>query len=120
MANLLIVDDEADIREGMRQLLIAHGHSVIEAGNGAAGLAQLAQNRVDLVLMDIVMPGKEGIETIMEIRRLWPNMKIVAMSGRPRKDIFLDVASKLGADAILHKPFQPGALSKTVEGVLAR
>ena len=114
MANLLVIDDEADIRDGLRDLLVSRGHSVIEAGDGAEGLMQLAGNDIDLVLVDIIMPSKEGIETIKEIRRMSPEVRIVAMSGHPSKDFYLDLASRLGANAVLCKPFQPAELSKTM------
>lgn len=119
MAHVLVVDDDADIREGVHELLTACGHSVTEAANGAIGLRELASNTVDLVLMDILMPQKEGIETIQEIRRAQPNKKIVAMSGCAARHTYLEFARSLGADAVLTKPFQPSKLLETIGSVLA-
>ena len=119
MARVLVVDDDPDIREGVHHMLAACGHSVIEAENGAVGLERLATNGIDLVLMDLLMPHKEGIETIQEIRRLQPDKKIVAMSGCDAKHTYLGFAKWLGADAVLIKPFQPNELIEAIARVLA-
>jgi DNA-binding response OmpR family regulator len=118
MARVLVVDDDADIREGVHDVLAACGHSVLEAANGAIGLRQLANNNVDLVLMDILMPDKEGIETIQEIRRVQPDKRILAMSGCEARHDYLDFARYLGADAVLTKPFQPAELLEAIGSVL--
>jgi len=118
MASLLIVDDEPEIREGLRDLLVSCGHSVVEADDGAHGLLQLARHDVDLVLLDIIMPCKEGIETLQEIRRACPSVGIIAMSGHPSKDFYLGLAQRLGADAVLCKPFQPAELTRAMLHVL--
>jgi len=118
MARVLIVDDDPYIREGVHDVLKACGHSVIEAENGAVGLDRLATHSVDLVLVDLVMPRKEGIETIQEIRRAQPDKKIVAMSGCDAKGTYLGFAKRLGADAVLSKPFQPADLLETIGRVL--
>jgi DNA-binding response OmpR family regulator len=119
MARVLIVDDDADIREGVHDVLAACGHSVLEASNGTVGLQQLTRNNVDLVLMDILMPDKEGIETIQEIRRMQPDKKILAMSGCEARHDYLDFAKYLGADAVLTKPFQPAELLEAIGSVLS-
>src|SRR6185436_17443973 len=97
MAHLLLIDDDAAVRQMIRRILLDAGHSVIEAANGAVGLEQLVQSPVDVVLTDIFMPGMEGVETIQHIRNLRPNMKIIAMSGSYSRDAYLSAASKLGA-----------------------
>jgi CheY-like chemotaxis protein len=119
MAQLLVIDDEPSIRQMACRILIAGGHSVIEAENGTVGLAQLAKHHVDLVLTDIIMPGTEGIETIQQIRRLLPDMKIIAMSGSHAHELYLQAAEKLGADEILTKPFRATELRDTVSRVLS-
>jgi DNA-binding NtrC family response regulator len=119
MAHVLVIDDDTNIRQAVRRTLLAGGLSVIEAENGAVGLAQLAQNHVDLVLTDIIMPGTEGVETIQQVRRLRPVMKIIAMSGSHARNLYLDAASKLGAHAILAKPFRGKELRDAVDRVLA-
>jgi len=119
MAHLLVIDDDTAVRQTVRRMLLDAGHSVLEAENGAVGLAQLAQNNVDLVLTDIFMPGTEGVETIQEIRRLRPQMKVIAMSGSYSRDAYLSAASKLGAQAVLKKPFRTAELRSTVDKVLS-
>lgn len=110
MANVLVVDDDPEIRDAVRQLLENRGHSVVEAGNGEAGLRQLANSQIDVVLIDILMPNKEGLETIREIRSIQPDKRIVAMSGYGSKDLYLPTAIRFGADVFLTKPFQPAEL----------
>jgi DNA-binding NtrC family response regulator len=119
MARLLVIEDEPLVRQTIRMILALDGHSIIEAENGAHGLAELAQNEVDLVLTDIIMPGTEGIETIKQIRFLHPHLKIVAMSGTGASNLYLNAASKLGANAVLQKPFLPAHLRETVARVLS-
>ena len=119
MARVLIVDDDADIREGVHDMLAACGHSVFEASNGAIALRQLTSNCIDVVLTDILMPDKEGIETIQEIRRIQPDKKILAMSGCEARHEYLDFARYLGADAVLTKPFQPAELLEAIGSVLS-
>jgi len=119
MANLLVIDDDPAVREAVSQSLAASGYSVVQAEDGVVGIAQLSHNDVDLVLVDIVMPRKEGIETIQEIRLARPSLKIVAMSGCPFRDLYLSVACKLGADAVLTKPFETAELRDTVKALLA-
>ena len=107
MALVLIIDDEDAVRFTLRKFIEAEGHVVVEAVNGDDGLKQFETNDVDLVITDIIMPDKEGIETIVEIKRDHPDVKIIAISGGGRMGStdFLEVAKKLGADEILPKPF---------------
>jgi len=119
MARLLVIEDEPLVRQTVRMILALDGHSIFEAENGALGLAQLDQNKVDLVLTDLIMPGTEGIETIKQIRLHHPHLKIVAMSGTGASDLYLNAASKLGANAILQKPFLPAQLRETVARALS-
>jgi|RhiMethySRZTD1v2_1073278.scaffolds.fasta_scaffold1150316_1 CheY-like chemotaxis protein len=120
MAHLLVIDDDAAVRQTMRRMLLDAGHSVVEADNGATGIAQVTQGAIDVVLTDIIMPGTEGVETIQQIRRLRPNMKIIAMSGSYSSDAYLSAAAKLGAQAILKKPFRTAELRDTINQVLAQ
>ena len=118
MANLLVIDDEPLIRQMARRILEGSGHRVIEAENGVIGLARLEENPVDLVLTDIVMPNKEGVETIQDIRRFHPEVKVIAMSGSGSHQLYLDTAMKFGAHAALNKPFRPDDLREIVGRVL--
>ena len=120
MAKILVIDDSEDIRVLLHQALQSAGHSVIEAADGDLGLKAFREHQPDLVITDIVMPNKEGLETIMELRREFPAVKIVAMSGGTRGMVisFLPAAKKLGADYTLPKPFNLGELLAIVDEAL--
>jgi len=120
MARILVIDDEALIRETIRIKLEQSGHEVIEAANGVEGLRALEDGRFDLVVTDIIMPEQEGIETIRKIRDRDQRVAIIAISGggRGRNYQFLDIARKLGADAALPKPFTGSQLLEVVRTVL--
>jgi CheY-like chemotaxis protein len=108
MAEVLIVDDEQMVRALLRRFLKQAGHTVTEAEDGLAALAQLRRLPFDLVMLDIFMPQAEGIETLLAIRSAGYDVPVVAMSGRQRgreEADFLMYATKLGADEMLRKPF---------------
>jgi CheY-like chemotaxis protein len=117
MASVLVIDDDEQIRTFVRTVLEKEGFVVHEADNGARGLASYRQLLPDVVLCDIFMPEKEGLETILNLCRQSPGVKIVAMSGgssvtRPTE--FLPLAERFGAVAALEKPFGKGVLLQTV------
>ncbi len=114
---VLVVDDEESVRGLLRQILEAAGYQVLEAANGNQALARLKDTRVDLVITDLAMPEKEGMETIQELARLEPRPKIIAMSGAFGAPI-LKISRKLGAHAALAKPIRPDELLETVRAVL--
>jgi CheY-like chemotaxis protein len=107
MALILIIDDDPMVRTALAMALQAAGHRVMEAADGQAGLAVFQAHGADVVVTDILMPRKEGIETIRELRLAAPDLRIVAMSASPTHSgpDWLRVASQLGADATLTKPF---------------
>jgi DNA-binding response OmpR family regulator len=118
---VLVIDDEQLIRLQVRTALEQEGFVVHEAGNGNEGLTRIALAIPDVVITDILMPDKEGIETILELRRRYPTIRIIAISGGGRtgnKD-FLRTAKHLGADRTLAKPFGLTELLKLVREVLA-
>lgn len=119
---ILLIEDDAAIRTMTRRLLVEAGYAVQEADDGKAGLAYYNQRRFDAVITDIVMPDKEGLETIRELRRADPLVKIIAMSGAGGQGHggYLEIALKLGAHRILHKPFTSDALLAIVGEVLAK
>lgn len=121
MAKILLIDDDADVRAPLATWLQRHGHEVSEAGNGVEGLARLEQGSFDVVVTDIIMPDMEGIETILHIRKRWPALPVVAISGggSGEPSQALRPASRLGAHATLRKPFRPSALGELVEQLLA-
>lgn len=118
---ILVIDDEELIRVQVSSALEQEGFVVHEAANGNEGLTQIELSVPDLVITDILMPDKEGIETILDLRRRYPSIRIIAISGGGRmgnKD-FLRTAKHLGADRTLAKPFALGELLKLVREVLA-
>lgn len=107
MARILIVDDEENVRFTLVKALKSLGHEIYQAPDGNAALAIMTEQEIDLIVTDIFMPNREGLETIIEIRMNWPQVKLVAMSGggRIRNTEFLEIAEKFGADLVLKKPF---------------
>jgi DNA-binding response OmpR family regulator len=119
MARILLIDDDDALRGVIAQNLILAGHTVIEAADGRQGVDLFHATPVDLVLTDLVMPGKEGVETIIELHGENPDLPIIAMSGgMPRSSMYLDIAAKLGARRALAKPFTPQDLLKAIDEVL--
>ncbi len=120
MARVLVVDDEEFIRFTLRQMLEKAGHEVIEAVNGQDALDAFQRTTVDLVITDIIMPEKEGIETIVELRRQRPDLKIIAVSGggRTRTLDYLDIAERLGADSAIAKPLKRKTVMDAVNKAL--
>ena len=113
---ILVVDDNEDLRSTIQALLRADGFDVAVAGNGQAAL-ELHQSRpADVVITDLFMPDKDGIETIIELKKLYPTVKIVAMSGwtSTQGSDYLQVAREIGAAVTLQKPFDPLELSRVV------
>ncbi|PAW88851.1 MAG: response regulator [Pedosphaera sp. Tous-C6FEB] len=120
MANILIIEDDAPIRLLTCEFLRRAGHTIREACNGREGIELATRETFDLVLTDIIMPEKEGIEVIMDLRRKQPGLRIIAMSGGGRisANDCLSLAQKLGAKATLNKPFGGTELLATVAAVL--
>jgi len=105
VAEILIIDDHAGDRYIMAEALMGAGYQIRQANEGAKGLALCRERLPALVVTDIVMAVKDGIETIRELRRLAPNIPILAVSGTEHADLYLNAVSLLGADAALSKPF---------------
>ncbi len=104
---ILIVDDNDELRELLRLILESAGHEIVEAANGKIALDLLKTTPVELVITDIIMPEMEGIDLIRMIRTIYPDVRIIAISGGGKIDpnVCLNIAGKLGADRILQKPF---------------
>jgi DNA-binding response OmpR family regulator len=107
---ILIIDDDNEVRSLLSRTLSQAGFEVFTVANGDEGTRLCRQQSMDLVIVDMIMPEKDGLETLMEIRRGSPKARIIAMSGAPRTSVMdpLSVALKLGAVASLAKPFTPG------------
>ncbi len=116
---VLVIDDDPAARQTIQAILEDEGYLVTCAEDGERGLAAFRQERPDVVITDIIMPNKEGVETIFELRSIWPNGSIIAISGGGRiaKGDFLTLAGHCGADAVLAKPFEPDALLASVRSL---
>ncbi|MGH9551886.1 MAG: response regulator transcription factor [Terriglobales bacterium] len=119
MALVLVIDDEPMVRQTIRLVLERHGHQVVEAENGIVGLKKYDEAAFDLVITDILMPEKEGIGTIQDLRARNSAVKILAISGGGRVENldYLTMAGQLGADDALPKPFEPRQLLEKVAGL---
>lgn len=120
MARILIIDDDAQLRATLREVLEREGYGVVEAYNGREGLKRYQTAPTEVIIIDILMPEQEGLETIMLLRRVDPQVKIIAMSGggqRGRMD-FLHLAAMLGAQRTLHKPFRLQELIEAVRDLM--
>lgn len=122
MARILLIDDDETVRYALKQVLERAGHQVEEATDGHVGVEKFSVHQPDLVITDIIMPNQEGIETIIKLRRLAPDVMIIAMSGggRTGNRDFLAMAEKLGATKVMAKPFRPKELVEAVEALLAK
>jgi len=117
MPSVLVVDDEDQVRQLIRETLEQAGYDVQDARDGKEGLEQYRTKPTDLVIMDILMPDQDGLESIMRLRREFPASRVIAMTGG--SDMigilnFLDVAKMLGARRTLQKPFEMKTLLDTV------
>ena len=120
-ANVLVIEDDAELLQVMTRALQGAGHSVLSAGTGEAGLRLFRAEPPDLVVCDIVMPDRDGIELIPEMKDLHPKAKLLAISGRQMIGTLdvLALAHRMGADATLAKPFAMDALVTIAEALLS-
>jgi DNA-binding NtrC family response regulator len=118
---ILLVDDDEMFRKSFQELLMGCGYETYVARNGNEAIVILHLIPVDMVVTDIVMPGKDGMEIIKTIQMLWPAMKIIAVSGGGicAPELYLDMAVKLGATTAIPKPFTPDQLIGAMENILA-
>ncbi len=116
MTRILVVDDDEPLRKVVFLSLRLMGHDVIEASNGRAALKLCEIEPPEIVLTDLVMPEKEGLETIRELRCTHPDVKIIAMSGGGRNNAqnYLDIALRMGAVCTLQKPFSHEQLAAAI------
>ncbi len=120
MPSILVIDDERLDRITLRKMLQAGGHGVTEMENGQQALSYLEHHLVDIVVTDLIMPKKSGLATISEIHLLYPNTRIIAISGgaRPSGSGVLASARALGANGTLAKPFRQKELLDLVDEVM--
>ena len=120
MARVLIIDDDVTLRQVLTKHLEHAGHDVRQAPDGDSGVRAYQRHAADLVIVDIFMPGQGGLQTIGRLRREWPGVKILAMSGTQSAGA-LDVgghATSLGADRFITKPFEAAELLGLVATLL--
>jgi len=120
MARILIIDDDVQILDMLRQILKSEGYEVVEAADGREGIRLYREDPADLIITDIIMPEKEGIETIMELKRDFPDVKIIAISGGGRigPEEYLPMAEMLGAKRTFSKPVERKQLLNAVRKLL--
>lgn len=112
MARILIVDDDRLLRDATRAVLEEEGHEVVEADDGVEALRLHLAEQADVVICDLFMPGQDGIETIRELRRDFPALRIIAVSGGGYSGAIdvLKMARLIGASEVLSKPYSRTAL----------
>jgi DNA-binding NtrC family response regulator len=118
-ARIVVIDDDAEMRAMLEQTLESAGYSVASGNNGKYGIEQCSMSPADLVITDLFMPNKEGIETIIELHRDFPRVKVIAVSGKTDAGPLFFAARRLGAVRTLPKPFQPREILALVEQVLS-
>jgi YesN/AraC family two-component response regulator len=120
MRKVLIIDDEPYILLMLKKMLERAGYEVDLASNGREGMAIFEKSSADLVITDIIMPDKEGLELIIEMKKQCPGLKIIAMSGGGRisPESYLECASHFGAEKVFQKPFRQKDLVSAVKELL--
>ena len=122
MAAILLIEDDHDSREIIAEVLTTAGHEILEASDGNEALSIAGDRSIDLVVTDILMPKKDGLETISELRKMFPTLKIIAMSGSVQRVAgfeHLRTATDLGAHLVIRKPIDLEELLDAVRRVVA-
>lgn len=121
MGRILVVEDDKAVRDLLREILERAGHDVMDASNGQEAITMYKASPADLIITNILMPEKEGLETIQELRRDHPEIKIIAISGGGQigPSDYLDVAKRFGASRTFSKPFNRKELLEAVDELLA-
>ena len=120
MATILVIDDDTTARTVIVEMLTENGHQTVEACDGAEGLELFNESKFDIVITDMIMPDVEGVETIIQLRKDCPDVKIIAISGGGRISAFshLALAQGFGVKKTLVKPFKKDDLLKAVAEML--
>jgi CheY-like chemotaxis protein len=112
---VLVIEDNPDLRDYLRLALEAEAFKVLTAANGREAIGYLNGHQVDAIVTDLFMPEMDGIEVIAAVRQRFPNVRVVAISGKPGVD-YLSVARELGVAATLRKPFEIADLIAALKG----
>ena len=120
MARILLIEDDDQMRAMLRQMLERSGYDVAEATNGRVGINLHKASPADLIITDLIMPDKEGIETILELKQDYPELKIIAISGggQVHPEAYLHMAQRAGALRTLAKPFDREDLLNMIKELL--
>ncbi|MGD9546065.1 MAG: response regulator [Candidatus Krumholzibacteriia bacterium] len=122
MTRILLVDDDTQVRTMLKKTFEREGYEVVEAGDGCQAVALYDPDTIDLVITDIVMPEKEGIETIREIKSNNPQAKIIAISGggRIKPGDYLAWAERFGVDNTFTKPIRRQEILDAIEALVRK
>lgn len=114
---ILVIEDDLFFQQMLKDLLNHEGYKIIVAGNGREGIQFFKQEQPDLIITDIIMPEMEGTETILELKKINSQVKIIAMSGGGRANLvdYLDMANEFGVDATFSKPFNNQELLNKIQ-----
>ena len=120
MKRILIIDDDDQFRQMLHAMIEKEGYEVKDAPDGDVGMSLQEEKPFDLIITDIIMPNKEGIAVITDLKGLYPDSKIIAISGGGRivPNDYLGIAEKLGADRTLSKPFERKKLIDTIKELI--
>ena len=120
MARILVVDDEPGIRQILARVLQKAGHEVGSASNGEDALRMLREKKYDLAIVDVVMPGKGGVETIIEMNEAYKDLKVIIVSGKVdvSSTTFQGLAGHFGVSRIVKKPYEPETMLRAVYELL--
>ena len=116
MSSILLIEDDVSLRELLHTTLTTAGYDVVDAANGRLGLKAFRKSPTDLVITDLYMPERDGLEVIEALRRAHRNVKVLAISGASGTMGYFPLAQALGAVAVLQKPFSPSVLLKAGRG----
>lgn len=119
MAKILIVDDEKDLGYILEKILKIEGHQITSLLNGYEAIEEIKKSHYDLVLMDIRLPGINGVETFIQIKKINPKIKVIIMTGFAVEDL-IEKALNEGAYACIHKPFDLQQLIKLIQEIIAK
>jgi CheY-like chemotaxis protein len=121
MARILVVEDDEPLRTMVSKLVRSWGHEVMEAANGEEGITAFIRNPAEVIITDIMMPEKDGLNVIVRLRQDYPGTKIIVMSGglAHGPGAYLELAEQLGADQTLRKPFSKEELRTALAAVIS-